>query len=632
MKNVVQIFILLPLLLVLPVMSQSWDVPTMPVEDIQPGMRGTARSVFHGDTIEEFGVEIIEVMHNFYPHRDVILARLLGERTEKTGVVSGMSGSPVYIDGKLIGALAYRFGQFMKEPIAGIMPIAAMLEITDKEHMREIETSQRVLPFSDYWNAALVGTDELFWERILQPLAASSASTALANMQPISKPLVFSGFQPEIVQPYQSLFQSMGFSPMISGAAGSAADAEPTTFEPGSAVSIIFVSGDYSIEATGTVTSVVDDQLLAFGHQLFNFGSIQLPLGGTKVYATLPSLMGSSKMSTSTEIMGVFRQDRMSGALGDLSIMPQMIPVKLQMQSPEGTQTEFNFKMANDPAFNNLLPFYLRMALIQAMYSSRLAGEQNSSQFTGSINLADGRSVRIDDFFTSRQQFGFLAAGSDAVSASDLVTVMLGSLLVNDFDGPEITDIDLNLETVPGRNHAMIESVWLDKTQVKPGETVTVTMNLRDNNERLFKLHRTLTLPKSLGSSRLALIVSNGSSLTQYEMQANRSKFVPKEFDDIVRLLNERRNSKHVYIQLRAYDAGLVVEGEELPDLPPSVLSAMNTRSSKGESRTVRDRVLEEVAVETGNVILGAQRLLLSVKQPTPATTPDGNGKQTWFY
>ncbi len=611
--------------------STAFDTPTMPVEEIKPGMLGTARTVFDGDTVEEFGVEIIDVMHNFYPQRDVILARLLGERTEKTGVVSGMSGSPVYIDGKLIGALAYRFGQFMKEPIAGITPIQSMLEIASKEDTRQLETSQRAQPFSDYMQAALVGADDMFWETMLRTSFGGSGAL-VSTMQPISNPLVFSGFQPEMVQPYEHLFSSMGFSPMVSGISSAAQESGTPQFEPGSAVSIVFLSGDLSIEATGTVTSVTDNQLLAFGHQLFNFGPIQLPLGGTKIYATLPSLMGSSKMSTSTKIVGTFLQDRMSGALGDLTRIPKMIPVNLAVESPTNQKTEFNFQLANDPTFNNLLPFYLRMALIQAMYSARLGGEQNSAYLTGSINFSDGQSVRIEDFFSSRQQFGFLAAGADIVSASDLVTAMLGTLLVNDFTSPEITGIDLNVQTQPGMNYAMIESVWLDKTQVKPGEEINIIVTLRDNRERFTKVSRTIKLPKNLSANRLSLIVSNASSLTQYEVQASRSKFVPKEFSDIVRLLNERRSSENLYFQLRAFDPGLLVEGEELLDLPPSVLNVMNTRSSKGETRAVRDREVEEIAVETGNVIMGAQRLLLSVKQPTPASTPNSSGKQTWYY
>jgi len=629
MKTQQNIFIVL-LALAACATASDWDVDIMPVQQVKPGMHGSARTVFYGDVIEEFGVEIIQVMHNYHPGMDIILARLQGEKAEQNGVVAGMSGSPVYIDGKLVGAVAYSFGQFMKEPIAGIMPIETMFEILDKEKSRPIESSYKSETFKDYSQAVQVGVDDLFWNRVLK--MPDSVSPANTRLQKIKSPLVFSGFQPELLAPFENIFSAMGFEPAFAGGSGTTGEKSGAApeFKPGSAVAVVLVTGDYSIEATGTVTAVSGTKLLAFGHQLFNFGPVRLPLAGAQIYATLPSLMASTKMGTATEVVGTFLQDRMSGALGDLAVQPKMAPVHLEIESPLHEPASFAFKMADDPSFNNLLPFYLRIALIQAMNAARLAGELNSSFLRGAITLADGRKVELDDFFSSKQVFGFSASGTDAVEASDLVTVLLGTLMVNDFKAPAIEKVDLKLTTMPHAHYAMIENVWQDKTVVKPGEDLTLTVRLRDNNEKSQSVTQVVPIPENIVGTRLSILISSGSSLSRYEMQVNRDKFIPKSFDHLLKIIAQRRKPQNLYIQVRAMDSGLIVDGEEMQDLPPSIQNVMNTRSSGGVAKRLRDRVIYEAAVPMQDVILGAKRLSLQIEQPK--STNKKNSRKTWFY
>ncbi|MBN1560639.1 hypothetical protein JW998_10345 [candidate division KSB1 bacterium] len=614
------------LFLITTLSAHEWGYPVMPIADIKPGMTGTGRTVFYGDEIEEFGVEVIDVMRNYYPRLDVILVRLSGETAAKTGIVSGMSGSPVYIDGKLVGALAYGFGQFMKEPIAGIMPIESMFQIADKEKVRETPVSRHSSQLQDYLDAVLVGADDVFWKKVLH--MPDDVKRSPSNLAMISSPLIFSGFQSELVNLYASYFESQGFTPVVAGGRN-AAEAE-RQFQPGSAVSVVFVTGDLSIEATGTVTAVGNNKILAFGHQLFNFGPISLPLAAAKIYATLPSMMQSSKVATALEVVGTFLQDRLSGALGDLTVQPRMIPVHLQAESPFHANTEFNFKVANDPAFNNLLPFYMRTALIQAAYSARLAGEQNTSHLTGAIYLSDGRAILLDDLFASRQTFGFLASGADAVSATDLVTTILGTVMIHDFNGPEVSSVDIKLKTIPGRKYAFIESVWQDKTKVKPGDNVTLVIQVRDSAEKVRKIVRSIRIPPGL-DGRLSILVSSGSSLSRYEVQVSRDKFVPQDFDHLLKIVAERRKTQNLYIQVRTMDNGLIVNGQELRDVPPSVLNVMSTRSSGGVMNRQRDRVLYEEAVPMEDVISGAKQLSLTIVSPPKATTPGTDDKRAWY-
>lgn len=591
-------------------------------------MVGKGLTVFYGEEIEEFGVEIIDVMHNFYPKFNVILVKLLGDQVEKNGIVSGMSGSPVYIDGKLVGALSFRFGQFMKEPVGGLMPIEYMLEIEKKNKDRDITLSRQAQQLQSFVEAALVGADDNFWATLLNYPERVESSQPQLNI--IASPLLFSGFQPELVNHFVSHFNEYGFTPMITGGAGSG-EPKKVVFQPGSAVSVVFLTGDLAIEASGTVTAVAENKLLSFGHHLFNFGPISLPLAGTQVYTTLPSLLGSSKLASATDVVGTFLQDRLSGAYGDLSLRPNLIPVFLQIESPFHETTMFNFKLANDPAFNNILPFYMRLALVQAAYSARLAGEQNSSRVRGSITLTDGRALELDDLFTSQQTFGFLSAGDDAVSAADLVTVLMGNMMINDFNGPDIASVDIRLTTIPGEKYAKIESVWQDKTQVRPGESVKLSINVRDKKERMQKITRTIPIPQNISGRQISIIVSNGSALSRYEVQVSRGKFVPQDFDHLFKILSERRKSQNLYIQVRESDNGLIVEGQEMLDLPPSVTNVMNSRSSSGVINRLRDRVVYEEVVPMDDVIIGAKRLILSIESPSKATSKNSTGQKTWY-
>ena len=601
--------------------SNTWGVSILPTEQVKPGMKGTGKTVFYGHQIEEFGFEVLEIVTNFYPHRDIILVRLTGDKAQKNGVISGMSGSPLYIDGKLIGALSMRFGSFMKEPIGGVMPIQEMLNIEDKESSRSKEIVQNSLLLPEYIKSVLCGTDETLWTNIgaTMPLTKPAENQSL---QAIQSPLVFSGFDSQNISAYTDLFNQYGFIVTAGGTKISGQESGPD-LQPGSAVAQIFISGDLGIEATGTVTAVHENKLLAFGHYIYNLGPINLPLSKANILAVLPSMLGSTKMAVSTEIIGTFRQDRLPGVYGDLSVPPQMVPVKVNFESLANEKTEFNFKLALDRPVNNLMPLYLRIALIQALTSGRLSSSLNSMHMNASIFMSDGRSLTFDDFFTTRQQFGFFAPGSDATGASDLVAAILGTLLVNDFSKPDVTAINVNTKEVAGENIAKIHTIWHDKKEVSPGDTLNLSIELKTTNGQNLKLKKAYKVPSNLEARSLTIFIASGSALTNYEIQTKRNKYVPVNFDHILSILGERRKNNHLYIQAQIRDKGLLLEGEELSALPPSVMNVMNSTTSNGSSNKLLNRVLYEESVPTNYVISGAKRVIVRVKQPQQAIIPD---------
>lgn len=340
MKKVVPALLVLGLSLSSILVQAQSSQPTIPVSQIHTGMRGVAYTVFQGVKPEPMDVEVLGVLHNVNgPKGDVILVRLHGPKVEYTGVVAGMSGSPVYIDGKLAGALAFRIGEFSKEPIGGVTPIADMLEINalDKSPAEEASAIKPSVT-----NVA---------GKTAAPGDASALSGSVQNfadvLKPIDAPLVFNGFSEDAVRQFAPQFAAAGIVPVM-GAGSVSEEKQPEPLEAGSAVSAILVRGDMDIAATCTVTYIDPQRLLACGHPLLQFGSVDLPMNKAQVLATLASPMNSFKIVNTTERAGVFVQDRHTGIMGVFDKQPDMIPVTLTIHG-NGTDKAFHYEVLNNP-------------------------------------------------------------------------------------------------------------------------------------------------------------------------------------------------------------------------------------------------------------------------------------------
>src|SRR6202522_4396480 len=319
--------------------------PTIPVSQIHAGMRGVAYTVFEGVKPESMDVEVLGVLHNVNgPKDDVILVRLHGQKVEYTGVVAGMSGSPVYLDGKPAGALAFRIGEFSKEPIAGVTPIADMLEISALDRSPAEETSA-AKPSVNTVVGKTAGPGEVL---ALSGSTQESATRDFANyLKPIETPLVFNGFSEQAVQLFAGQFASAGIVPVM-GAGSVSNDKQPEPLEAGSAISAILVRGDMDIAATCSVTYVDPQRLLPFGHPLLQFGSVDLPMNKAEVLATLASPLNAFKIVNTTEPVGTFVQDRHTGIMGVFNRQPEMIPVALSIHSSTG-EKQFHYEVLNNP-------------------------------------------------------------------------------------------------------------------------------------------------------------------------------------------------------------------------------------------------------------------------------------------
>ena len=342
-------------------------------------MRGVAYTVFQGVKPEAMEVEVLGVLHNVNgPKGDIILVRLHGQKVEYTGVVAGMSGSPVYLDGKLAGALAFRIGEFSKEPIAGVTPIADMLEISALDRS-PAEDAAAVKPSV----TAVAGKTAAPGEGFALPGSADSAGRDFTNyLKPIETPLVFNGFSEEAIQLFAGQFASAGIVPVM-GAGSVSNDKQPEPLEPGSAVSAILVRGDMDIAATCSVTYVDPQRLLACGHPLLQFGSVDLPMNKAEVLATLASPLNAFKIVNTTESVGTFVQDRHTGIMGVFDRQPEMIPVTLSIHSSTG-EKQFHYEVLNNP---KLTPVALMVTVFNALHGVNEFGEEITYRLAGSIGV-----------------------------------------------------------------------------------------------------------------------------------------------------------------------------------------------------------------------------------------------------
>ncbi|MFQ5864682.1 MAG: SpoIVB peptidase S55 domain-containing protein [bacterium] len=585
----------------------------MPLSEIQPGMRGVAKTVFAGNKIEEFDLEILDIIPNFRAKRSLILAKLIGDKVEKTGVVAGMSGSPVYIDGKLIGALSYRMGIFLKDPIAGITPIEEMLEITEREKYRSQELASNRGFDSKYLEMA-VGVRETAWENFIPAKfqKLKSIHTNASGISPLKLPLIFSGFENSIMELSAQIFDGLGFEMLQSGGTISTTkEKNYDQLQPGSAFSLVIVEGDFGIQATGTVTYTDGDRVLGMGHPVFDSGAVGLPMGRAKIVTTVSSLMASTKISAHTDIVGTLHQDRTTGVLGVSGEMPKLIPVRMNLNSEFQEPVDFNFRLAEDRSIHSLTPLIFRIVLFNAIESARLSSGDQTLLLEGQIKLRGKQNILLQNFFAGGLPSTLV---TDALEATGEISAILGSLLSNNFELPKIESINLNFTSLHKKNLATVQRVEIDKSVVKPGDEITLAVTLKEYQGQEQRIRHSLRIPNDVTSKRISVFAGSGSALTQVEYRSAPQKFRPNSFNQLLELLKKRRKNNFLFFQIRLRDKGVLIKGEELPSLPPSIRAVMNSQKSSGNVISLRDRTLIEDSIQVNYSISGGRTVWLNVE------------------
>ncbi|MFC1682984.1 SpoIVB peptidase S55 domain-containing protein [Candidatus Zixiibacteriota bacterium] len=572
----------------------------MPVDQIRPGMVGVGRTVFSGTEIEEFQVEILGVLKNMRPKGDVILARVSGGPLDKTGVIQGMSGSPVYIEGKLIGAMAFAWG-FSIEPISGITPIEEMLQLW--QHMENDDGSgAREFGVPGYREMEGLFLGQTMLGDNDRKAAPWAPVAGVAGLTPMKTPVMLSGFDQRVVAQMAPVLEQFHLVPIQ---AGTAADEDwDISLQPGASVAAQMVRGDASLAAVGTLTYRDGDRFLAFGHPMFSSGEVDLPLAGAYVHSVLPSQMISFKLASAGKPIGVLRQDRRPGVAGLIGQQSTMIPFRLNIRH-EGGQAEdpFFFEMIDN---RFMTPNLVVWSTVNAFLTSGRAMGESTMELNGRIAIHGYPDLKISNIFSGSAPHGVLATSFGEVIAY---------LLRNNLEKVSLKEISLDVTVADGRRVARIAGARLDKKTARPGEQVQVTIFLEPyrGEERTLKV--AIQVPDDSPEGRLTLQVSDAASSLSWEQKRAPNRFQFANLSQVFEMVSKLERNDQLIIKLVTARGGAVIKGQELPSLPPSMLTALRGSQQSGEGGLTHEEVLVEKRVTTEYVLSGQMALPLRVER-----------------
>ncbi len=534
-----------------------------PLSEVHRGLHGLAYTVFEGTQPEAMDVEILGVLKNVLgPGQDMILARLKGSKPEYTGVVAGMSGSPVYIDGKLLGALSYRIGQFSKEPIAGITPIAEMLAVNGT-------------------------TEPATWMHTTSQLNAAdthSSATATADatdIHPIETPLVLSGFSPDAVKFFQDHVSIMGAMP-VAGLGGSSpessvdgthSDAGPPLL-PGSAVSALLVRGDLEIAATCTVTYVDPHQVLACGHPITRYGNVSIPMTKADVVATLASPLNSFKIVNTTQTIGAFTEDRSSAIRGVPGESARMIPVAIHTHGGPRDRT-LHVEVIDNP---DITPGALMVSLYESLLETNSYSEELTYSLRGTVSIEGYPPLHVDSLIAPTDQL------PSAMRAALTVGQRFQAVYGNSARVRNIQRIDLDVDSLPGRRSIQLERAQATQPAAHAGDTVMVEATLRPFRGDTKNLRIPIPLPLTLNPGPLRILLSDGATLDRLTSTTSATEG-PLELSSIIHQMNSAHDDDKLYVTLLLPNAQAVVDGRTLASIPISMANVLEPlRTNRGIS------------------------------------------------
>ncbi len=588
-----------------------------PLDQVRPGMKGIGRTCYLGSKPEEFQVEVLGVMRGIGPGANAVLARFSGGPLEQTGVFEGMSGSPVYIDGKLLGAVAFSF-PFAKVAVGGITPIAQMVDAF-KTNVAMDSGPRGILKKSMLWDYRLPSPpmqakDSSFFispaEVRLQPALAPYAGHALV---PIATPLSLSGFSPVALERFAPELRSMGLTVLPGSGAGAlqaaaptrpASTTETTPTEPGSNIVVPLVRGDLDASAGGTVTYIDGDRLYAFGHLLFNLGNTELAMHKGRVITVFPSLQSSFKILETGEPIGTIRQDRSSGIYGILGQQAQMIPIAVNMTTSRGVRKDYKYEVSRD---RFLTPFLVNFTVFNSIVSVERSLGISTLRVKGKIRIKGEPSVEIDSRFS--------ADNNAPAFASLSVAIPVNFLLAAGYNNLELENIDLDIVGQEDDRAAVLDSLRLDRQEVRPGDAVDLDVFCERTNGEVVRESYPVKIPSDITPGPITMLVADGTSLMSMDAREQGDELVPRDLTQLIKFINNIRKNDRVYVRLYRREAGAVIRGEGMPGLPPSVLTILRSDRNEGAVGSIQTSTYMEYELPPSEyVVTGIKAVNLNIK------------------
>jgi hypothetical protein len=584
------------------------DTPeVMPLDQVKPGMKGVAYTIFAGDQIEKFNLVVLGILPDLIgPRQPIILVQLVGEKVEHTGVVAGMSGSPVYIDGKLVGALSLKFGQFTKEPLGGVTPIQNMLELSTVETPHSV-TAENVEPGdADQVSPPHYSIPEEVAARGVWPKTDSPFMNGGAFLTPIETPLVVSGISPSVLAQFAPQFASYGLV-ATSGGAG-APQPDDANIVPGDMVSVVLVSGDTSVGASCTVTAIIAGRVYACGHPIFGFGNVQYPLARGRVVATLSSDLDSTKIVTTGGTIGTLSQDRVTAIMGTLGPGPKMIPMDMTLETRSG-ERQFHFQLANDP---KLTPLLVGLEAMNGLTANTAYSDGTTLRISGDIQIAGHSPVQLDNMFAPVD-----SPAPDGAVVAATVQLLFARVFTNSYEKPEISHINLKLESLPERRVTTIDGAWSETPEAAPGQTVQVKVLLRPYRGASELRTIPVTIPQQADrGTTMRLLVSD--SLNADRATRPISAFAINNqaggLEQLIHVLNRERRNNRLYVTLLQPTTTLLLEDKELPNAPLSTVNVLDQRRGAPVTTALRESLAGEWSLPTEGVVSGSVSISIRIK------------------
>jgi len=589
------------------------------LDELRPGMKGTAKTVFSGTKVETFPIEIVDVVRDLDIGRDAILIRSDDARLLRHGIAQGMSGSPVYVDGRLAGAISFSF-TFAKEPLGGVTPIQDMLDALAADKAAAASRPAALMPRASLPKEA----DELAFHRVAArllkeryeesnvsgPLPWYANTTAERDApdrndaRPLTIPVWVQGLSGKALAMLKDSLSPMNMAPLAGGLAGKEAGPAPP-LEPGSVIGVRMAEGAADVTAMGTVTARIDDRLLAFGHGLLSEGEVDFAMAAGKVHTVVSSMVASFKIGTAMETVGRFRLDTPSGIVGHLGEGADMIPVAFAFkgeqpaeEGPAGNGRDYAYRVTRHPDFaGSLIPI---IALELAQRQGELP-EENTVHYSVNIELAGHPAIAFEDDASGRNSVMGLAMD---------VMAIITDLLRNPYEDVTIKKVDMTLSWRRGMHKANIKDLRIVTPEVRPGEDIEIEVTLAPFRKKLEKTRITVTVPDDTIPGPRMLVVGDAETAIRMEVFQNIRRASPESVDAFIDLVNTPRDRKALSAWLVRDDVGMASEEGELPRLPGSVLALLAEAARTGMAPLFDSTTTK---VETAYVLVGRQTITIDV-------------------
>jgi hypothetical protein len=600
-----------------PAASMYWNV-----DDVRPGMKGVGKTVMVGTRLDEFGAEVLGVMKDVSPGRDMILCRLTGCDLEHAGIIQGMSGSPIYIDGKLLGAVAYAW-EFAKDPIAGVTPFSQMVQYvrsSDRRLAAEAQADRNIsagvyrieLPIPVSLEDA---TSASRFPLPLELPSASASGRGLGGMRAISTPLAVSGFGSRGLAVLEHQLGPIGMAPMASGGVpeGVRRELQATKLEPGGPISVAMVTGDFDISAIGTVTHVEGDRVYAFGHPMMSLGACDFPMMTGYIHTVYPRASVSMKMGSPLETVGVLDTDVSTGIAGRIGPKPDLLPMTVTVKTgPYAEPSTYQVQIVRDP---KLLSSLVQAVLAGAVDTEGDLPDELTAKLSATIRLVGQDPITLKDTVSGPRFTGPMGVAALFGPVSSLVNL----IAKNPLEPVRIEAIDCTVDIDAGRTTAAIETLRLESDRVPPGGTVRAQVTVRPYKADRRTLTVAIPLPEGLPDGTYELMIGDSNSSLRRRTTAAPHLTEPRTLPALLGFLRLQAEMprNQIYAHLGLPQRGVAVAGQALPNLPGSMRAVF--RDSR-ETPPPDVKAEQIVALPTDFVIEGNATIKFEVARDTGLT------------